>query len=877
MATRHPQETKSVPYGSEAEDEQVNVHEDRPGVKGVPIGSEGKKTRARGKVGEPKSHDDMMKQFFEDDKKASEYLKGLISSQPLRLAWEKLSTRMTELEEASGVKKSRANMNEEELARAFATRQECRQIVNEEYEGRLGKYERRLDALEASLVIDHRRFETDEQDLATLHAELATHWKTIEDAQQDILRVEMQDKNHNEGALKLHQQLTGEIARQEASFADALLGVNDRHEGEKCARQSLDAGLQVLKDFLYSAGLQQQLEKICCDMLMKYVSWEDMEIQREQIHTGAVSAATEPLEMAIKQTGSLVEANHTKLNDRNAALYTDLLALGGRIDSNDRKHVDRIDDVVSQVNLRAMDTRVSDVEKRLIARDEFMEIDFTEFKEINTKKVEEAYERLQELESSIFTHEHALEHWAEEIGNRATKYDMMVLSSRVEKCALRDKSEADYKEVQKTLKWQSVKIENLTFKSNFGSSDGERQRQSVRRSRSMHRSQSKAVEEPADNLTESGGGTPRAKLSVVITDPEMGEDPGETTITTSDTVHHPTPPVMPRHQADSELTAIVMQQLESLGHCVLGLGHATLRTAVCGQSREEKRRHEDRLLYHISNLLHWIMHRSAPHDWDPMELTSLGIKWMESSQEDKRRSLSPQSQPRRSRTPEIREGSSPRSLLTRAETWAADHLPTALSAHSEHLPVAVQETPRHRRSQTQKVDESASPVLHEPMNIPNRAAQRAGPSRERAERREQRWVEKGGSPTTGWENLSLQGSLTGGSVSSSASTQRKREAGGAVANPKRASKAPMPQKRSFTDPTAGAESNPQRMRDLVVDMFGEEGRPHTGSGAKPSSHLLRNSPATSRAPSKGATEVPGDNALPALGLAGTMSARSSRG
>jgi len=60
---------------------------------------------------------------------------------------------------------------------------------------------------------------------------------------------------------------------------------------------------------------------------------------------------------------------------------------------------------------------------------------------LQTRKIEDSFDRVQELEATIFAHEHALQHWAEEIVNRATKYDMMVVSARVDKCHLKDKAE----------------------------------------------------------------------------------------------------------------------------------------------------------------------------------------------------------------------------------------------------------------------------------------------------------------------------------------------------------------------------------------------------------------------------------------------------
>lgn len=50
-------------------------------------------------------------------------------------------------------------------------------------------------------------------------------------------------------------------------------------------------------------------------------------------------------------------------------------------------------------------------------------------------------------------HEHALQHAAEEILHRGTKYDIAVLTDRVNSCASKDKMEGDLKEIREQLSW----------------------------------------------------------------------------------------------------------------------------------------------------------------------------------------------------------------------------------------------------------------------------------------------------------------------------------------------------------------------------------------------------------------------------------------
>jgi len=725
----------------------------------------------------------MDKLLFDDESKGGEYLKGLISSKGLSVAWQKLLKRLKQVEEVTGlqatgsfVRRERSSMQPEEFARTFSTIKDCREIVTEEYEGRLSSNEHRLRALEAASEAVLQRFKANEKDLSDVHSELKQHWQTIESVQKDILRVELQDRDHHKEALDLNQQLRSEILRQEATSEEGRRALVNRQDDEIGYRENLLEKFEELRAFLYSAGLQKQLEQICVDMLSQYVSWEDMKSEREVIHTRAVGSATAPLQKEIKQFKQEMQVSTSNLASKDTGLNNDLLALGEKVTGMNQKLLDRIDEVVAQVSQRALDTRLSDVEKRLIARDDYHEIDFAEFKELETRKVEEAFQKVAELEASLFAHEHALEHWAEEIGNRATKYDTMVLTSRLDKCALKDKTDADYKEVQKTLKWQSVKIENLTFKSSFGSETAEAApptappaRTSQRASRKAQRDAAQSTrrstkdESPAEPTDEESPSNSmrnsKQRQSVMSSGSAKDEDAvGERPSTASTPPQPPSPtspqaasqvapqPVAQRsvtistnshYQPDSEMHAMLAQQLESLAHCVLGLCHASLRTAVCGLSREARHEREDRLIFHTSSLIYWITHRAAPPDWDPMELTTLALKCMENNTEERRKSHHHDfhhSSSEFSRT-STAETDKRQPQLSRMDTWAAKHLKTALQQHTEdHLPVesVALAHPVHRRQQQSSerggVSIATAPKKKETIEV---VAQRKHPSKER--------------------------------------------------------------------------------------------------------------------------------------------------
>lgn len=846
----------------------------------------------------------MDKILFEDDSKTGEFLKGLISSQGLRGAWSKLCKRMSHIEEASGLLKQRADMTGEELEKAFTTRKECQDIVIEETAETLSKHKSHLQSLEASSDATLRRFEVNEKDLAGIHDELAKHFEVVGVVQKDLVDLKKQDEDHHQETLDLHQQLADEIRRQEVSFEEACSAIRDRQEDDTKYRVGLETSLQELKDFLYSAGLQKQLEKICCDMLMQYVSWEDMKQEKMEIHTNAVSSATGPLQNDIEQLRQALEASNQSLTAKDAALNSDINMLGDRVNVINQKFIDRIDDVVGQVQQRAMDSRLSDVEKRLLARDEYMESDFSEFKELQTRKIEDSFDRVQELESTIFAHEHALQHWAEEIGNRATKYDMMVISARVDKCSLKDKADADFKEVQKTLKWQSVKIENLTFKSNFGGKPGDgsarrssRSKKSPRRPSQMNQESPPASDDESRRQTEEGSGTavheesPDRKAS-------SGEDAGgsgEPSSPVSPKVAVQTPkPATPNHVAaptwehkpDSELMAMLQQQLESLAHCVLGLTNMALRTATCGLSREAKVHSEERLTFNIAKLLYWISHRAAPPDWDPLELQSLAIKLIDENEEKRRdssarsisRSLSRQASPDHTRRRKgsdhcIGEGKSERhpargKRFTRSQTHPIPGQ-DRFQSHQSQDSMSRQASKdggemQMGTSQTERVS-----AHHQPNATSQRQQDHLQSSKERAERRQNQWVEKGCAVTQYESTFSDSGtpSVSTQSLEGGAGTTKKKKAVGSSSQLQAASQGQERRAAPKAVSAENQETNPLKMQELVIDIFGNKdskasSRPSTTS--KVPGHVVRGSTTGFSAQPDAGSAIASDLALPRL-------------
>merc|ERR1712137_561533 len=81
------------------------------------------------------------------------------------------------------------------------------------------------------------------------------------------------------------------------------------------------------------------------------------------------------------------------------------------------------------------------------------------------KKLKEVIARILEFQDMVTAHEHALQHQAEELLNRATKYDLVLEAARIDDCALKRPTEAVLTALQQKVEWTS---EQLSKNGGFG-------------------------------------------------------------------------------------------------------------------------------------------------------------------------------------------------------------------------------------------------------------------------------------------------------------------------------------------------------------------------------------------------------------------------
>jgi len=205
-----------------------------------------------------------------------------------------------------------------------------------------------------------------------------------------------------------------------------------------------------------------------------------------------------------------------------------------------------------------------------------------------------------------------------------------------------------------------------------------------------------------------------------------------------------------------------------------------------------------------------------------------------------------------------------------------DHLKTNLKEHEDHLPVELR---RHGFNSEASIDD------------PLTRTERRGGEHDHADRRQQ-MTEKGGN-ASGTDTFSHAGS-----TSSRHPKNRAQYASGAsgssISQPKKMATKAKYASQTAADVEASASQGPERMREMVMDIFGEQ-EPHPQS-SRPSAHVVRGNtrhaagPAPSPVPgrvrstspnseglatSQNSKDATSDLALPRLcvGITGSASAR----
>jgi len=282
---------------------------------------------------------------------------------------------------------------------------------------------------------------------------------------------------------------------------------------------------------------------------------------------------------------------------QNNDLHRLLRNLDSRCTETNNKFTKVCADIMDEVEIRAKRSELEDAAQQL--RDEMQNVnnEIQALKDRTVAKLNEFVDHFGKVQETIDDHEHCLRHHAEELENRATKYDLLVQQNRIDRCCLKEEIDEEFGELKQVVEWQTDKIENFALTTAMGGAGGGKKR------KSMHGNKRRSTESTQENGEELADALKGEQAESPISE---GED----------------------DDADGELGIVflVRSQLESLALGVVGLAHATLREPKLGGSKQERLTREQDLIELLGATRHWITHKTAPGGWDPVKLLSVGLQ-----------------------------------------------------------------------------------------------------------------------------------------------------------------------------------------------------------------------------------------------------------
>eukprot|EP00933_Yihiella_yeosuensis_P002940 TRINITY_DN10515_c2_g1_i1.p1 TRINITY_DN10515_c2_g1~~TRINITY_DN10515_c2_g1_i1.p1 ORF type:complete len:979 (+),score=199.68 TRINITY_DN10515_c2_g1_i1:172-3108(+) len=408
--------------------------------------------------------------LFEDEEKTSEMLKDLISAAGLKGAWHQMSQKMKSMNKAHEEIMNLASR--EALDRAYIQRPEYEKLVVKNHTEKLANHTERLVDVEkqaANAVILRKKLADETKQIADKHdARISALEPTMGETREWIDRI---DKREAANDLALREELRRveaesrqqmEKLRQEVQ--SVVAGFNVVTEQMKVTQHNVEE----LTKFIHGEAFLKHIRDTCKDALTKYVHKEEMmtEVQK------AAAAAVDPVKADVKRRGQDLAVALHQHSQKDLKLERQLDESENRLKEINAQMAARCDNLQEKLSGLATETFVKTAAATIDVKLREVQDSSQELKKLTTHKVQEVVDRLCEFQPILEDHEHALQHQAEEILNRSTKYDVAQCREKLETCALKDKVEKDLKDLAHTVSWQGTKLETLQYSNNFGNNSG---------------------------------------------------------------------------------------------------------------------------------------------------------------------------------------------------------------------------------------------------------------------------------------------------------------------------------------------------------------------------------------------------------------------
>eukprot|EP00930_Biecheleria_cincta_P032571 TRINITY_DN22598_c0_g1_i1.p1 TRINITY_DN22598_c0_g1~~TRINITY_DN22598_c0_g1_i1.p1 ORF type:complete len:900 (+),score=188.39 TRINITY_DN22598_c0_g1_i1:94-2793(+) len=404
--------------------------------------------------------------FQSDDNSLGVYLKDLVSAAGLKDAWAIMTKKMrhVEVEHAHLI----AFASREALNKDYVTRPEYTAKVELEYSAIFEDHTHRIIQVEKQASEATKERERLEQKIDSVADKLDDEIKflrpELKAAQDHVKRVEEVSDARHAVTLQAIQNLQTDITDRETALRKELKALEGRLLREEATREVLGMEVARQKDFLAGPTLKKHIVDTCAVALADYVNKDEMltEVQRSTDHM------VTPLRHEFEALGKDVQLHVDELRMKDAYLEQCQDNFAQLSTKCDQELSQRIDALKEEVDTKAAILWVENIQGELSFRLRETNKEMERLEKDTLRKMQELATRVTEFQVILEDHEHALQHSAEEILNRATKYEVAICVERLDKCALRDKVEADIQDIRHTLSWTSTKVEAMAYDSSFG-------------------------------------------------------------------------------------------------------------------------------------------------------------------------------------------------------------------------------------------------------------------------------------------------------------------------------------------------------------------------------------------------------------------------
>jgi len=315
----------------------------------------------------------------------------------------------------------------------------------------------------------------------------------------------------------------------------------------------------------------------------------------------------------------------------------------------------------AEINVKATKDFVAMLDKESRESKDHLAIRLTALQDNVIRKLTDVAAHFSKVQEVIEDHEHVIRHQVEEIENRATKYDLLLCRTQLDRCALKDERKREIDELKKAVEMHGNRIDIFAAaRSSRAARDiSRRWLRSARASQATSRTTSRANSRANSRATSRANSRANSRDSDLDVAGQTGDlatqakaseggdsgvsehslqerlSLGQVQNTNASTYSSGPEASSLQGGSDEELSDENVRnphnlrlQLEVAAMGLVGLASFLLRGPKLGESRAERQYHGRQLLQELDSLRQWISSGVAPSGWTPDRLATLALSFM---------------------------------------------------------------------------------------------------------------------------------------------------------------------------------------------------------------------------------------------------------